>query len=85
MVALVVALEAVREVVMAHALQVAGEHVLGVALAVQNHAVHNVQTIVVEDVSNIVQGTVLVTVMVALIHVKTPVKEIVLEDASKAV
>jgi hypothetical protein len=44
-----------------------------------------VQTIVVEDVSNIVQGTVLVTVMVALIHVKTPVKEIVLEDASKAV
>ena len=82
MVALVVALEAVREVVMAHALQVAGKHVLGVDLAVQNHAVH---TIVVEDVSNIVQVIVLGIVSVALIHVKTPVKEIVLEDASKAV
>ena len=56
------------ELVMEHALPVAGKHVLGVALAVQNHAVHNVPTVVVEDVSNIVQVTVLVTVMVALTH-----------------
>lgn len=73
------------ELVMEHALPVAGKHVLGVALAAPNHAVHNVPTVVVEDVSNIVQVTALVTVMVALTHVKIHVKGIVQEAASKDV
>ena len=65
---------------MVHALQDAGKHVLGVALAAPNHAVHNVPTVVVEDVSNIVQVTVLVTVMVALTHANIHVQVIVQED-----
>ena len=77
--------EVAQGVAMVHALQDAGKHVLDAALAAPNHAVHNVPTVVVEDVSNIVRGTVLVTVMVALTHVKIHVKGIVQEAASKDV
>ena len=73
--------EVATEVAMVHALQDAGKYVQDAALAAPNHAVHSVLTTVVEDVSNIVRVTVLVIVMVALIHVKIPVKGIVQEDA----